>query len=358
MGHPLLCNLHFAYHDNVNCYMVMDLLEGGDLRHHINNSFQFTEKCIAFIAACISSALHHVHSHGIIHRDVKPENIVLDCQGYPRLCDFGISHTSSTASGSMVCSHSSGTLCYLAPEILTSSQRHSTESDFWSLGIVLYELMFLKRPFSKHCPHSFIEFVGNNYENLWYSYYYGLPNSTSRMVFGKSVFFNSQNYDRQFVCSQASIQVNLPQVDIPPVSSCGVNVSADFKNLINGLLDIRIPQRLGSGSNYEALRNHKFFEILEVSWNKLRDKSYTSPLVINVDSLRKQIKDRFPASTHHRRKNRLEFITDSEVSKKEVMDALDEYFFIASQYMCKGSPTTILRRKFSFSFRSAVSTAV
>ena len=67
-SHPFLCNLHFAYHDNSNCYMVMDLLEGGDLRHHINHSLKFTEKGIAFIAACISSALSHIHSHGIIHR--------------------------------------------------------------------------------------------------------------------------------------------------------------------------------------------------------------------------------------------------------------------------------------------------
>mmetsp|Transcript_6368 Transcript_6368/g.9608 ORF Transcript_6368/g.9608 Transcript_6368/m.9608 type:complete len:423 (+) Transcript_6368:58-1326(+) len=333
--HPLLCNLHFAYHDNVNCYMVMDLLEGGDLRHHINNSFQFTEKCIAFIAACISSALHHVHSHGIIHRDVKPENIVLDRQGYPRLCDFGISHTSSTASGSMVCSHSSGTLCYLAPEILTSSQRHSTESDFWSLGIVLYELMFLKRPFSKHCPRSFVHFVGELYDEIWDSSKY-VGTVTTHLSYRQSeasipvstpVSLNDTADDVTSVESMPlpqSLQVNLPSV-----SAYGIEVSPEFKSLIQGLLDVRVPQRLGSGATYNALRGHSFFENLGVPWDSLLDVKYPSPLDINLYSISAYVEQNFAKKSSQFPLIKREKFFNPQA---ELNEALQLYSYTAPQY--------------------------
>jgi serum/glucocorticoid-regulated kinase 2 len=68
----------------------MDLKTGGDLRYYLRKKIMFEENDVAFYVSCISSALHHIHSQNIIHRDVKPENIILDERGYPHLADFGV----------------------------------------------------------------------------------------------------------------------------------------------------------------------------------------------------------------------------------------------------------------------------
>ena len=65
--------------------MVLDLKCGGDLRYYLRKKIVFDEKDVAFYVACLSSALHHIHSMKILHRDVKPENIILDERGYPHL---------------------------------------------------------------------------------------------------------------------------------------------------------------------------------------------------------------------------------------------------------------------------------
>ena len=68
-----------------SCYLVLDLKCGGDLRYYLRKKIVFDEKDVAFYVACLSSALNHIHSMKILHRDVKPENIILDERGYPHL---------------------------------------------------------------------------------------------------------------------------------------------------------------------------------------------------------------------------------------------------------------------------------
>lgn len=152
-----IVNLHFAFRDNQKCYMALDLHPGGDLRYHIKNKRAFSEKVVAFYTICLSSALHFIHEKGILHRDVKPENIILDAQGFPFLTDFGVSTMSST-NKELLCTGSSGTRQYLAPEVFTESHRHGVEADFWSLGVMIYELVYGRRPFSKHCHIDMIQF--------------------------------------------------------------------------------------------------------------------------------------------------------------------------------------------------------
>eukprot|EP00597_Dinobryon_sp_UTEXLB2267_P008507 CAMPEP_0170091414 /NCGR_PEP_ID=MMETSP0019_2-20121128/25023_1 /TAXON_ID=98059 /ORGANISM="Dinobryon sp., Strain UTEXLB2267" /LENGTH=259 /DNA_ID=CAMNT_0010311303 /DNA_START=129 /DNA_END=906 /DNA_ORIENTATION=- len=156
VDHPLIISLHFAFQDREKCYFVMDLKTGGDLRYYLRKKIMFEENDVAFYVSCISSALHHIHSQNIIHRDVKPENIILDERGYPHLADFGVAHvqSSSSASQPLTCSLASGTKQYLAPEVFTKG--HVT---VWSLGVVAYELLFGRRPFDKHCPVAMISYL-------------------------------------------------------------------------------------------------------------------------------------------------------------------------------------------------------
>mmetsp|Transcript_11127 Transcript_11127/g.11215 ORF Transcript_11127/g.11215 Transcript_11127/m.11215 type:complete len:177 (+) Transcript_11127:19-549(+) len=90
MRSPFLVNMHYAFQDRENLFLVMDLLLGGDLRYHIARKRKFTEEETKFFIACLVQALEVVHGYGIIHRDIKPENMVFDSDGYLRLTDFGI----------------------------------------------------------------------------------------------------------------------------------------------------------------------------------------------------------------------------------------------------------------------------
>lgn len=68
----------FCFQDKENLYLVMDLLNGGDLRYHISKNKRFSEEQTKFFVACILLALDYLHSNNILHRDIKPENLVLD----------------------------------------------------------------------------------------------------------------------------------------------------------------------------------------------------------------------------------------------------------------------------------------
>jgi serine/threonine protein kinase len=148
----------------------MDLLPGGNLRTLFKLKEKFTEKKAAYVISCIGEALHHIHLHRIIHRDVKPENIMFDTKGIPKLIDFGISYTAPSTSpgGFCICDEQSGTFNYLSPEAMVPTRYHSFETDFWSLGIVLYEMLFQIRPLdhSKELRHELVQYSSQTYQSV------------------------------------------------------------------------------------------------------------------------------------------------------------------------------------------------
>ncbi len=165
--HAFITKLNFAFHTTESCFMVLDLKSGADLRYYLKKKLIFEECNVAFYVACISTALNHCHLRGILHRDVKPENIILDDQGFPHLADFGVSYVQEPSTGNsidggeaVVSMLASGTKQYLAPEVFTSGHVHGPESDFWSLGVVAYELLHGSRPFSK-APKEMIEYLND-----------------------------------------------------------------------------------------------------------------------------------------------------------------------------------------------------
>lgn len=143
-GLPFVCSLKFAFQDDENMFMVLELMLGGDLRFHLSRSSNgFNETQVCFIAAEIGLALEHLHTKRIVHRDIKPDNILLDQQGHAYLTDFNIAvkYAPNKPLTAMA-----GSLAYMAPEVLKQQGYYET-CDWWSLGVVSYELLFKKRPF-------------------------------------------------------------------------------------------------------------------------------------------------------------------------------------------------------------------
>ena len=86
-----LVNIKYAFQDRENLYLISDLLTGGDLRFHIGKKKRFNEDETRFMMGCLILGLEYMHSQSVIHRDMKPENIIMEENGYLRITDFGIS---------------------------------------------------------------------------------------------------------------------------------------------------------------------------------------------------------------------------------------------------------------------------
>lgn len=129
----------YAFQDRENLYLVMDLMPGGDLRYHICRHYKFTEEQTQFIIACLVMALDYLHSNSIIHRDVKPENLVFDDKGYLHLTDLGIARVWRPENSN----DTSGTPGYMAPEVMCR-QNHGIAADYFAVGVLAYELMLGK----------------------------------------------------------------------------------------------------------------------------------------------------------------------------------------------------------------------
>ncbi|PIL25027.1 transporter [Ganoderma sinense ZZ0214-1] len=143
IDHPFVVNMRYAFQDDENCFFVLDLMLGGDLRFHLERLGALPEEVVKFYVAEIGSALAFLHEHRIIHRDLKPDNILLDERGHAHLTDFNIAvHYSERRLLTGV----AGSMAYMAPEIL-AKRGYTYTIDWWSLGVCAYELIFGRRPF-------------------------------------------------------------------------------------------------------------------------------------------------------------------------------------------------------------------
>ncbi len=137
-------------------YIVSKLIDGTDLATRIEQNRPSRELSLEIIAA-IAEALHYAHAKGMIHRDIKPANILLDKTDRPYLADFGIALRETDNVGSR---EIAGTPAYMSPE-QARGEGHlmSNQSDIYSLGVVLYELLSGRRPFRAQTAHELLRVV-------------------------------------------------------------------------------------------------------------------------------------------------------------------------------------------------------
>ena len=223
LHHPFIVNMHYAFQDKENLYLVMDMLSGGDLRYHISRYRKFSEEQTRFFISNMIYALKYIHENNVIHRDIKPENLVLDENGYVRLTDFGIAKENLPDNSS----ETSGTPGYMAPEVMRA-KNHSFPVDFFAIGVIGYEFMLGRRP------------------------YYGK---------------NRQEIKEQMLTKE----VNIKEENIPKGWS---DDSVDFINL---LLKRKIEKRLGSKDGAKELMRHPWLKYYP--WEELIKKNVKAPFI-------------------------------------------------------------------------------
>lgn len=229
---PFIVRLHYAFQNEKRVYMVMDYCNGGDLYTHLRRERSFTEKRSQFYAAEMLVGLNYLHQQGIIYRDLKPENVLLDANGHIKLSDFGLSKTNmNSGERTYTCC---GTPEYVAPEIL-KNEGHDFKVDYWSLvrltqGAVLYDMLTGAPPFF----------------------------STNRMTM------------QYHIC-------NTP-VEMQPY------FSRPATDLLTRLLQINVTSKQPSSrmANFNEVKSHEFFE--DINWMTLLNLKEKPPFVPKVDS--------------------------------------------------------------------------
>ena len=143
--HPFVVKLFYAFQDHEKLYLILEYAQGGELFERMRTERMFPEETAAFYMAELVLALEHLHKTvGVVYRDLKPENCLLDADGHLLLTDFGLSKVA--VDGDYRCRSMTGTMEYMAPEVILQ-QEYDTAVDWWSFGILGFDLLTGSSPF-------------------------------------------------------------------------------------------------------------------------------------------------------------------------------------------------------------------
>ncbi|SCU80574.1 LANO_0B00584g1_1 [Lachancea nothofagi CBS 11611] len=215
---PFIVGLKFSFQTLADLYLVTDFMSGGELFWHLQKEGRFTEDRAKFYIAELVLALEYLHENDIVYRDLKPENILLDANGNIALCDFGLSKADLKDRTNTFC----GTTEYLAPELLLDESGYTKMVDFWSLGVLIFEMCCGWSPF----------FAEDNQKMY------------QKIAFGK---------------------VKFPRDVLSP----------EGRSFVKGLLNRNPRHRLGAIDDGRELRAHPFFA--DIDWEALRLKKIPPP---------------------------------------------------------------------------------
>uniref|UniRef100_A0A1I8P6X5 cGMP-dependent protein kinase n=1 Tax=Stomoxys calcitrans TaxID=35570 RepID=A0A1I8P6X5_STOCA len=145
---PFICRLYRTFRDEKYVYMLLEACMGGEIWTMLRDRGSFEENAAQFIIGCVLQAFEYLHAKGIIYRDLKPENLMLDERGYVKLVDFGFAkYIGNSCKTWTFC----GTPEYVAPEIILN-KGHDRAVDYWALGILIHELLNGTPPFTANDP--------------------------------------------------------------------------------------------------------------------------------------------------------------------------------------------------------------
>ncbi|XP_041065858.1 cGMP-dependent protein kinase 1 isoform X2 [Carcharodon carcharias] len=222
-----IVRLYRTFKDSKYLYMLMEACLGGELWTILRDRGSFDDATTRFYTACVVEAFAYLHSKGIIYRDLKPENLILDHRGYAKLVDFGFAKKIGFGKKTWTFC---GTPEYVAPEIILN-KGHDISADYWSLGILMYELLTGSPPFSGPDPMKTYNIILRGIDMI---------------EFPKKITKNAANLIKKL---------------------CRDNPSERLGNLKNGVKDIQ---------------KHKWFE--GFNWEGLRKGTLTPPIVSSVTS--------------------------------------------------------------------------
>eukprot|EP00794_Sanderia_malayensis_P019939 gene19939-21892_t len=231
---PFIVKLHYAFQTEAKLHLVMDFVSGGELFTHLYNREHFTEDEARFYIAEVAIALDHLHKLGIIYRDIKLENVLLDSNGHVVLTDFGLSKFFSPYERDGRAYSFCGTIEYMAPEVVKGGSRgHDMSVDWWSLGVLLYELLTGASPFT-------VEGEKNSQQEI-----------------SKRIINN-----------------------LPPMPA---SLSSSARHVIRRLLDKDSNKRLGGGDRgFNEIKVHPFFQSMD--WDLVAKKKLSPPFKPAIDN--------------------------------------------------------------------------
>mmetsp|Transcript_21154 Transcript_21154/g.48564 ORF Transcript_21154/g.48564 Transcript_21154/m.48564 type:complete len:366 (-) Transcript_21154:126-1223(-) len=144
--HPFIVNLLTTFQDEKRLFLVLEFVNGGELFSHLRKEGRLPNDDARFYAGEITLAFQYLHDKNIIYRDLKPENLLLDCEGQIKITDFGFAKVVEDRTWTLC-----GTPEYLAPEII-QSKGHGRAVDWWALGVLIFEMLAGYPPFYDESP--------------------------------------------------------------------------------------------------------------------------------------------------------------------------------------------------------------